>query len=114
MREKMQLSGERINMEIQHGSGIGLLEIDGICAAFAALDAAAKTADVVIQSIERTRDASEICIKMRGSISDIELAMEAAIEAGNKVTKVGTHVIIPAPTQDAEKMLPYSNIRGKL
>ncbi|MEE0885125.1 MAG: BMC domain-containing protein, partial [Faecalimonas sp.] len=37
------------------GMAIGVFELDSECACFVALDAAAKTADVKIQSVERNR-----------------------------------------------------------
>lgn len=96
--------------EIKAGSATGVLEVDGICAAFAAVDAAAKAADIQIEALERTRQDCFVCIKMRGNVSSVTASMEAAIEVAEKISKVGTHVVIPAPTEDTEKMLVYSNI----
>ncbi|MCF0134623.1 MAG: BMC domain-containing protein, partial [Blautia sp.] len=62
------------------GKALGVFEMDNLVACFVALDAASKTADVQIQSVERNRLKSGACVKIRGSISDVKAAMEAAEE----------------------------------
>lgn len=96
--------------EIREGSATGVLEVDGICAAFAAIDAAAKAADIQIEALERTREGSFVCIKMRGDVSSVTTAMDVAIVVAEKVSEIGAHVVIAAPTRDTEKTLIYSNI----
>lgn len=95
---------------IEVGMAVGLLEVDGVCAAFAAVDAAAKAGDVSIESLERTRQGCNVCIKMRGDVSSVRVAMDAAMEVAKQVSAIGVHFIIPAPTSDTEKTLVYSNI----
>lgn len=89
---------------------VGLLEVDGVCAAFAAVDTAAKAGQISIESIERTRQGCNVCIKMKGDVSSVKTAIEAAAEVATKVSKVAKHTVIPAPTDDIEKMLRYSDI----
>ncbi len=89
---------------------VGLLEVDGVCAAFVAIDIAAKAGNVVIESMERTRQGCNVCIKMRGDVSAVQAAMEAAVEGVSQISKVGTHSVIAAPTFDINKMLDYSDI----
>lgn len=89
---------------------IGLLEVDGVCAAFAAIDAAEKAADIIIEALERTRGGCNVCIKMRGDISSVQTAMEHAIAVANQVSSAGVHTIIAAPAKDTEYTLIYSNI----
>lgn len=89
---------------------LGLLEVDGVCAAFAAIDAAEKAGNIFIQAMERTRRGCDVCIKMRGDISSVQVAMESAIAIAQEISSVGTHVIIPSPTADTEYTLTYSNI----
>ncbi|MBQ9119686.1 MAG: BMC domain-containing protein [Lachnospiraceae bacterium] len=89
---------------------IGLLEVDGVCAAFAAIDAAEKAADIIIEALERTRGGCNVCIKIRGDISSVQTAMECAIAAAEQVSSAGVHTIIPAPADDTEYTLIYSNI----
>ena len=67
----------------------GLLEVFGCVAAFAAADAAAKAANVTIQSIDKNKPANAdalpvpliTCLKIRGSVADVEAAMDAAAAA---------------------------------
>ena len=62
----------------------GLLEVFGCVAAFAAADAAAKAANVTIQSIDKNKPANAdalpvpliTCLKIRGSVADVEAAMD--------------------------------------
>ena len=63
------------------GMAIGVFELESECICFVALDAAAKAADVKIQGVERNRLKSGACVKMRGSVSDVKAAMEAALDA---------------------------------
>ena len=84
------------------GMAIGIFEMDSLYAAYVALDAAAKAADVKIQSVERNRLKSGACVKMRGRISDVNAAMEAAIAAGEKQGTVTSHHVIAAPADDTE------------
>ena len=84
------------------GKAIGIFEVDNLVAAFVALDAASKAADVMIQAVERNRLKSGACVKMRGNISDIKAAMEAAIAAAERIGNVTASTIIASPTSDTE------------
>ena len=63
------------------GMAIGVFELESECICFVALDAAAKAANVKIQAVERNRLKAGACVKMRGSVSDVKAAMEAALDA---------------------------------
>lgn len=89
---------------------LGLLEVDGVCAAFAAIDAAEKAGNIFIEAMERTRGGCNVCIKMRGDLTSIQAAMDRAIAVAEEVSSAGTHTIIPAPAADTEYTLTYSNI----
>ena len=82
------------------GMAIGVFELDSECACFVALDAAAKTADVKIQSVERNRLGAGACVKMRGRISDA--AMEAALAKAAPISKIISHTVIAAPDKGTE------------
>lgn len=96
----------------------GILEVFGCVAAFVAADAAAKAADVRIESIDKNKPANAdalpvpliTCIKIRGSVSAVEAAMDAAAAAADSITGVITRHIIAAPSEDCEKMLRISAI----
>ncbi len=84
------------------GMAIGIFELESECICFVALDAAAKAADVRIQAVERNRLGSGACVKMRGTVSDVKAAMEAALDAAAGRTKIVSHTVIAAPSADTE------------
>ena len=84
------------------GMAIGIFGLESECICFVALDAAAKAADVRIQAVERNRLKSGACVKMRGSVSDVKAAMEAALKAAEGRSKVVSHTVIAAPSEDTE------------
>ena len=84
------------------GMALGMFELDNLVACFVALDAAAKTANIRIQGVERNRLKSGACVKMRGSVSDVKAAMEAALDAAKGRSKVVSHTVIAAPSEDTE------------
>lgn len=88
-----------------NGMAVGVFELDNLVACFVALDAAAKTANVTIQSVERNRLKSGACVKMRGSVSDVNAAMEVALEAAKPLGQVVSHTVIASPTADTETAL---------
>ena len=84
------------------GMAIGIFELDSECACFVALDAAAKAANVKIQSVERNRLGAGACVKMRGSISDVNAAMDAALAVAAPIAKIVAHTVIAAPDAGTE------------
>ena len=70
-----------------------------------ALDAASKSANVKIQSVERTRLKSGACVKMRGSVSDVNAAMEAALKAAEPISTIVHHTVIASPAAGTERSL---------
>ena len=87
------------------GMAVGIFELDSECACFVALDAAAKAANVKIQAVERNRLKAGACVKMRGSISDINAAMEAALNAARPIAKITAHTVIASPAEGTEKAI---------
>ena len=88
-----------------NGMAVGVFELDNLVACFVALDAAAKAANVTIQSVERNRLKSGACVKMRGPVSDVNAAMEVALEAAKPLGQVVSHTVIASPTADTETAL---------
>lgn len=84
------------------GMAIGVFELDSELACFVALDAAAKAADVKIQGVERNRLSAGACVKMRGRISDVNAAMEAALNVAGTLGNVVSHTVIAAPSIETE------------
>ena len=87
---------------IYSGMAVGVFELDNLVACFVALDAASKAANVKIQSVERNRLKSGAGVKMRGSVSDVNAAMEVALEAARPLGKVVSHTVIASPSEDTE------------
>ena len=100
--------------EEYRGMAIGMFELDSECICFVALDAAAKAANVKIQAVERNRLSAGACVKMRGTVSDVKAAMEAAdvkaameaaLETARPLAKIISHNVIAAPSEDTETAL---------
>ena len=86
------------------GMAVGAFELDNLVACFVALDAASKAANVTIQSVERNRLKSA-CVKIRGSVSDVNAAMEVALETAKPLGKIVSHTVIASPSADTEVAL---------
>ena len=82
--------------EDYRNQAIGVFELESECICFVALDAAAKAAAVKIQGA---------CVKMRGSVSDVKAAMEAALDVARPLTKIVSHTVIASPSEDTEKAI---------
>lgn len=92
---------------------VGILEVYGLVCAFMAADAGCKAANVTLEHFDKNKPANAdslpvpllVTIKFRGSISDVEAAMEAGIDMAESVSGVVGHHIIANPTDDTCKML---------
>ena len=94
--------------ENYNGMAVGVFELDNLVACFVALDAASKAANVKIQGVERNRLKSGACVKMRGTVSDVKAAMEAALKTAEPLAKIVNHTVIASPTEDTEIALKMS------
>ena len=81
---------------------VGILEVFGLATAFVAGDAGCKAANV------RMEVPLLVCIKFRGSVTDVTAAVEAGMEVANRMTGVVQHYVIPNPEEGTEKMLKIS------
>ena len=94
-------------------SAVGMIEVYGLVAAFAACDAGCKAANVTVENFDKNKpgnaDALEVplivAIKFRGSVDAVEAAMEAAKKAAENVTGVVASHIITRTEEDTEPML---------
>ena len=92
---------------------VGLLEVYGCCAALAAADAACKAANVRIEALDKNKPANAeklpvplvMLVKIRGSVSDVEAALDAAQAVAESLTGVLCRYVIAAPEKDTGKML---------
>ena len=100
------------------GEAVGIVELYGLVAAFAAADAGCKAANVTLEAFDKNKPATAdalpvslvVAIKFRGSVSDVKAAVEAATIRANEVSGVITSYIIPRPEADTEKMLKISGM----
>ena len=95
---------------------VGILEVFGLVTAFMAGDAGCKAANVRLEVFDKNKPANAdalpvpltVCVKYRGSVADVTAAVEAGIEAANKMAGVVQHYIIPNPEEGTRKMLKIS------
>ena len=92
---------------------VGILEVYGLVCAFMAADAGCKAASVTLENFDKNKPANAdslpvpllVTVKFRGSVADVEAAMEAAMEMAKSVSGIVQHHIIANPTDDTCKML---------
>ena len=95
---------------------VGILEVYGLTTAFVAADAGCKAANVWLEVFDKNKPANAdklpvpllVCIKYRGSVSDVTAAVQAGMEVTERMTGVVQPYIIPNPEEGTEKMLKIS------
>lgn len=95
------------------GQAVGMIEVFGLVAAFAACDAGCKAADVTVEKFDKNKPANAdslpvpllVCVKFRGTVDAVTAAIDAAIDGAKRVSGVNAHFIIPNCEEDTEKML---------
>ena len=95
---------------------VGMVEVYGLVAAFAACDAGAKAGNVTVEKFDKNKPANAdslpvpllVCVKFRGSVSDVKAAVDAALAAAERVSGIVTYYVIPQVEEDTEKMLKLS------
>ena len=98
------------------GQSVGMVEVYGLVAAFAACDAGCKAANVTVEKFDKNKPANAdtlpvpllVCVKFRGTVENVEAAVEAALVAAKNVSGVVSHFVIPNVEEDTEKMLKLS------
>lgn len=86
----------------------GLIEAIGLSTAMAALDAAAKSADVVLCGYERVigvDKAISVTINLTGDVAAVQAAVEAGRAAGERVGRVAFTRVIASPHEEMDKVL---------
>ena len=92
---------------------VGMIEVYGLVAAFAACDAGCKAADVTVEPFDKNKPGNPdgldvpliVAVKFRGSVTDVEAAVEAAALAAEQVSGVITTHILTSTEPDTEPML---------
>ncbi len=100
------------------GEAIGMLEVFGLTAAFAAADAGCKAGNVRIETFDKNKPANAdslpipliVMVKYRGSVEDVRAAVEAGEEAAKAISGVVAKHVIPRPEPDTEKMMKLSGL----
>ena len=72
------------------GEAVGIVELYGLVAAFAAADAGCKAANVVLENFDKNKPANAdalpvpliVAVKFRGSVSDVKAAVEGRTLVG--------------------------------
>ena len=94
-------------------NAVGMIEVYGLVAAFAACDAGCKAADVTVEPFDKNKPAHPeglpvpllVLVKFRGSVENVTAAVEAAEAAANRVSGVVAKRIIAGFEEQAEPML---------
>ena len=100
------------------GEAVGIVELFGLVAAFAAADAGCKAANVVLENFDKNKPANAdalpvpliVAVKFRGNVSDVKAAVEAAERRAKEISGVICTHIIARPEEDTEKMLKLSGM----
>ncbi len=100
---------------------VGIIEVYGLVAAFAALDAGCKAGNVTAETFDKNKPKNPdglqvpliVAVKFRGSVDSVKAAVEAAEVAANKVSGVITKHIIARPEEGTNSMLKLSGLDKK-
>ncbi len=92
---------------------VGMIEVYGLVAAFAACDAGCKAANVTVETFDKNKPANpdglpvplQVLVKFRGTVQDVTSAVDAAEIAANEISGVVTKHIISGMDEGAQKML---------
>jgi len=101
-----------------NGEALGLVEVYGLCAAFAALDAGCKAGDVRAEPFDRNKPAKAetlpvpllVTVKFRGAVADVRAAVEAGRAAAEAVSGVVCTHIIASAEPGIQPMLAISGM----
>ena len=95
------------------GKATGIVEVYGLVTAFVACDAGCKAANVTVEYFDKDKPGNAdalkvpliVALKFRGSVTDVEAAVEAAKNAAERVSGVVTSHILTSTEADTEPML---------
>lgn len=95
------------------GKATGFIEVFGLAAAFVAVDAGCKAANVTVETLDKNKPGNAdalpvpliVLIKFRGSVEDVQAAVDAAAAAVEGVTGVVSKHVIANTEDSTEKML---------
>lgn len=90
------------------GYALGMVEAIGLTVAAAALDAGLKAADVKCAGVEKVIGVDKmisVTINLVGEVAAVQAAVEAGVEAAERVGKVTSHHVLPRPHDEIELLL---------
>jgi microcompartment protein CcmL/EutN len=91
-----------------NGYALGMVEAIGLTAAAAALDAGLKAADVTCVGVEKVIGVDKmisVTVNMVGEVAAVQAAVEAGVEAAERVGKVSAHHVLARPHEEIELLL---------
>ena len=100
------------------GEAVGMLEVFGLATAYAAADAGCKAGNVRLETFDKNKPANAdelpvpliVMVKFRGSVSDVQAALEAASARAKELAGIVTEYKIARPTEDTDKILKLSGL----
>lgn len=97
---------------------LGLIEAKGLTTAVAALDAASKAASVTLVGFEKiigVEQAVGVNIQIAGEVAAVQSAVDAGVEAGNRVGMVISSRVIPRPHDELDNLIEMfgENLKNK-
>ena len=100
---------------------VGIIEVYGLVAAFAALDAGCKAGNVTAETFDKNKPKNPdelkvpliVAVKFRGTVDSVTAAVDAAEQEANMVSGVVTKHIIARPEEGTGKMLVLSGLDKK-
>ena len=104
--------GEKLP-EIKNKKAIGIFEITGMVAAVTALDAMTKAADVKIVHTEKRLGGRLVTLVVKGEVSAVRAAVEAAEETAAPLGKIYGVNCIPSPHSEVLKFFDFSETEEK-
>ena len=98
---------------------LGMIEAIGLTTALAALDAAAKAAEVELIGYEKVIGVGKavgVTIHLAGDVAAVQAAVDSGVSAANQVGIVISHRVIPKPDEELDKLIAIfkNNLKAKL
>lgn len=89
-------------------AALGMIESIGLTTAMTALDAACKAADVKLVGFDKVigvDKAVSVVIHIGGEVAAVRAAVDAGVEAAERVGKVAANHVIPRPHEEIDKLM---------
>lgn len=89
-------------------AALGMIESIGLTTAMSALDAACKAADVKLVGFDKVigvDKAVSIVIHIGGEVAAVRAAVDAGVEAADRVGQVAASHVIPRPHEEIDKLM---------